>query len=197
MRKITYTMLAAAVLAAAGLALAEDKATKAPDFTLKNYDGKEVKLSDYKGKIVVLEWFNYECPFVKYHYEQASTMNDLAGKYKDKNVVWLAINSTGHQETEKNKQFTAKNNVLHAILDDRSGATGKAYGAKTTPHMFIIDAKGNIVYEGAIDNAPLGKTPKDEKLVNYADKALDELTAGGKVGTAHTKPYGCSVKYSK
>jgi peroxiredoxin len=164
---------------------------------MKNYDGKEVKLSDYKGKIVVLEWFNYECPFVRYHYEKASTMKDLAARYKDKNVVWLSINTTGHQETEKNKEFAEKHKIEYPILDDSSGATGKAYGAKTTPHIFIIETEGNIAYNGALDNAPLGEVPKDEKLINYVDKALEELTSGKTVSTATTKPYGCSVKYGK
>jgi peroxiredoxin len=175
----------------------KEKPVKAPDLTLTNYDGKEHKLADLKGKIVVLEWFNYECPFVKYHYEKAATMKDLAAKYKDKNVVWLAINSTAHQTTEKNKEFAEKHAILYPILDDSSGTVGKAYDAKTTPHIFIIDAGGNIVYNGAIDNAPLGKIPENEKYVNYADKALDELTAGKPVTTAQTKPYGCTVKYAK
>jgi peroxiredoxin len=197
MNRIFLTIAAAAALAVPILFAADEKTSKAPDFTLKNYDGTEVKLADYAGKIVVLEWFNYECPFVKYHYEKATTMNDLAAKYKDKNVVWLAINSTAHQETAKNKEFAEKNKILHLILDDSSGKTGKAYGAKTTPHIFIIDTQGNIAYSGAIDNAPLGNVPNDEKLVNYAEKALEELTAGKTVSMPTTKPYGCSVKYGK
>ena len=196
MNRIILTIAAAAVLTVPMLFAADEKPTKAPDFTLKNYDGMEVKLSDYKGKIVVLEWFNYECPFSRYNYEKTTAVNDLAAKYKDKNVIWLAINSTGHLEIAKNKEFAEKNKVLHPILDDGSGKTGKAYGAKTTPHIFIIDTEGNIAYNGALDNAPLGESPKDEKLVNYADKALEELTAGKSVITATTKPYGCSVKYA-
>jgi peroxiredoxin len=197
MNRIILTIAAAAVLAVPMLFAADEKPTKAPDFTLKNYDGSEVKLADYKGKIIVLEWFNYECPFSRYNYDKTSAVNDLVNKYKDKNIVWLSINSTGHQETEKNKEFAEKNKVLHPILDDSTGTIGKAYGAKTTPHIFIIDTAGNITYEGALDNAPLGKVPEGEKLVNYADKALEELTAGKSVTTATTKPYGCSVKYGK
>ena len=197
MNKIIITIAIAAVLAAQMTLYADEKTTKAPDFTLKNYDGKEVKLADLKGKIVVLEWFNYECPFVKYHYEKASTMKDLAAKYKDRNVVWLAINSTGHQETTKNKEFAEKNKILFPILDDRSGIIGKAYHATTTPHIFIINANGNIIYNGAIDNAPMGKVPQDGKVVNYVDKALEELTTGRTVSTAKTKPYGCTVKYKQ
>jgi peroxiredoxin len=168
---------------------------QAPQFTLKNYDGKEVSLSDYAGKIVVLEWFNYECPFVKYHYEKPKTMASLAAKYKDKDVVWLAVNSTKHLKTEKNKAFAEEHKLGYPILDDRSGKVGRAYSAKTTPHMFIIDAKGRIVYDGGIDNSPMGS--KKEKAVNYVDKALVELTAGKAVSIPKTKPYGCSVKYAR
>jgi len=177
-----------------GLAAETEAANKAPEFTLTNYDGKTISLSDYKGKIVVLEWFNYECPFVKYHYEKANTMVELANKYKDKNVVWLAVNSTKHLTTEKNRDFAEKHKLDYPILDDRSGKVGRAYSAKTTPHMFIIDTKGNIVYDGAIDDSPLGR--KKEGVINYVDKALAELTAGKEVSTPNTKPYGCSVKYA-
>jgi hypothetical protein len=112
-------------------------------------------------------------------------------------VVFLAINSTGHQESTKNKEFAEQFKVSHPILNDSKGTVGKAYGAQTTPHTFIIDAKGNIVYNGAFDNAPLGKTPEGAQYVNYIDKALGELTGGKTVSTQQTKPYGCSVKYGK
>jgi len=196
MNRTILTIAAAAFLAVPIILAADQEPLKAPEFTLKNYDGNEVKLADYKGKIVVLEWFNYECPFVKYHYEKASTMKDLAARYKDRNVVWLAINSTNHLETAKNKDFADKYEIPYPILDDRSGDVGRAYDAKTTPHIFIIDTKGNIAYNGAIDNAPLGKVPEGEKLVNYVDKALEEL-APKPVSIAKTKPYGCTVKYKK
>ncbi len=194
MNKTIITVAVAAVLVASMLFAADEKPAKAPDFTLKNYEGKEVKLADYRGKIVVLEWFNYECPFVRYHYEKASTMKQLAAKYKDKNVVWFAINSTSHQETAKNKEYAEKNKILFPILDDRSGKVGRAYHATNTPQIFIIDPVGNIAYSGAIDNAPLGQVPENEKLVNYVDMALEELTPK-KVSIEKTKPYGCTVKY--
>ena len=197
MNRTIVAITAAAVLAIPMLLSAGEKNAKAPDFTLKNYDGTEVKLADYKGKIVVLEWFNYECPFSRYNHEKTSVISDLVNKYKDKGVVWLAINSTGHQQTAKNKEYAEKHNISYPVLDDSSGKTGKAYGAKTTPHIFIIDTGGSIVYNGALDNAPLGNPPKDEKLINYVDKALEELTAGKPVTTAATKSYGCSVKYGK
>ena len=175
----------------------EPAGKNAPDFTLKSFDGKSVSLSDYKGKIVVLEWFNFECPFVQYHYNKATTMIDLANKYKDKNVTWLSMNSTSHTTTEANIEFAKKHKLPYPILDDRSGQVGHAYGAETTPHIFIIDRRGSIVYEGAIDNSPLGKTQAGEKLINYVDQALAELLAGKPVSTAKTKPYGCTVKYPR
>jgi len=170
----------------------------APDFALKNYDGNEVKLSDYKGKIVVLEWFNYECPFCKYHYDNSTTMVDMAKKYSDQGVVWLAINSTAHQTTELNQQFAQAHNIVFPILDDRNGEVGHKYGAATTPNMFIINKEGKIVYEGAIDNYPLGMITKiGDQEINYVANALDELLAGREISISKTKPYGCSVKYAE
>lgn len=167
----------------------------APPFTLSTFDGKKVSLPDYTGKTVVLEWFNFECPFVRYHYEKPKTMIKLAEKYKDKNVVWLAINSTSHTTPEANRDFEKKYKLPYPILDDRSGRVGHAYGAKTTPHMYVINRRGRIVYEGAIDNAPLGNVPAGQELTNYVDKALEEMTTGRRVSTTKTDPYGCSVKY--
>ncbi len=201
MRRIIFTILAALAVSVlvVGVCHGKEKSGKsekeveAPQFTLTNYDGKKVSLADYKDKIVVLEWLNYECPFVVYHYEKPKTMAGLAAKYKD--MVWLAVNSTKHLTTEKNKDFAEKHKLTYPILDDRLGKVGRAYGAKTTPHMFIIDAKGKIVYDGGIDNSPMGS--KKEKTTNYVDKALAELTAGKAVSTPKTKPYGCSVKYAR
>ena len=197
MNKIIIKIAAIVVLAIPMMLYANEKPVKAPDFKLKNHDGKEVKLADYKDKIVVLEWINHECPFVKYHYEKKSTMKELAARYKEKKVVWLAIDSTNHQKTEKNKKYAEKNKIFHPILDDRSGKIGRAYKATNTPHMFIINTDGNIAYSGAIDNAPLGRVPKDKEYINYVDKALEELTSGKTVSIAKTKPYGCTVKYKK
>jgi len=173
----------------------ESSGKRAPEFELNSFDGKTVSLSDYRGKIVVLEWLNFECPFSRYHYETTSTMVGLANKYKEKNVVWLAVNSTNHTTPEANKTFASKHKLPFMILDDRSGKVGHAYGAVTTPHMYIINPRGRIVYEGAIDDSPLGK--KKEGVVNYVDNALAELTAGKAVSTAKTKPYGCTVKYAQ
>ena len=207
MKKILLAIIAVSILAASAASADESKkeepqpndrpsqVKKAPAFSLKDHNGKTVKLEDYKGKIVVLEWFNYECPFVRYHYEKKPTMVSLANKYKDKNVVWLAVNSTSHLKTSKNKEFAKKNKVSYPILNDRSGKTGRTYGAQTTPHIFIVDKKGDIAYNGAIDDSPLGK--KKDDVINYVDKALAELTKGREVTTKSTEPYGCSVKYAK
>ena len=173
----------------------EPRAKAATPFALSTFDGKKVSLSDYRGKIVVLEWLNFECPFVKHHYDTPKTMIKLADKYKDKNVVWLAINSTSHTTPEANKDFAKQQKLPYPILDDRSGRVGRAYGAKTTPHMYVINRRGRIVYEGAIDNSPLGKASGGKEVINYVDKALEELTTGRRVSMAKTEPYGCSVKY--
>ncbi len=165
----------------------------APPFELNSFDGKTVRLSDYRGKTVVLEWLNFECPFSLYHYKTVKTMANLAKKYKGKNVVWLAINSTSHITQQANIDFAKEHKLAYTILDDRSGKVGHAYGAQTTPHMYIINPRGRIVYEGAIDNAPMGRAK--DSVINYVNEALAGLTTGKAISTARTKPYGCSVKY--
>ena len=204
MKKTIFTMaaiLAISVVILSGCKSKEpaeepEASKKGPEFTLKSFDGKEVSLSDYKGKIVVLEWFNDECPYVRYHYDTVHTMVELANKYKAKNVVWLAINSTNHTTPQQNKDFAAKHNLPYPILDDRPGNVSRAYGATNTPHMFIIDKKSNIAYNGAIDNnTSIDANKKD--VINYVDRALTELTSSKAVSTPKTKPYGCSVKYAR
>jgi len=170
---------------------------QAPAFELSSFTGRKVKLADLTGKIVVLEWFNSDCPFVRYHYDQATTMIDLAKKYKDKNVVWLAVNSTSTTTPQANRQFAEKHKLPYPILDDRAGTVGRQYGARNTPHMFIIDKDGTLAYRGAIDNAPLGKVQGDGTKINYVDQALAELTADKDVTTPTTTPYGCTVKYAQ
>ena len=194
MRKVFLSVTAVAVAFITGQATGAEKAAvgqKAPDFSLKDQSGKTHRLSDYAGKIVVLEWTNPGCPYVKRHYE-AKTMTDLANRYAGRNVVWLAVSTNGN--TQANDAFTSQHGISYPILQD-SGDVAKAYGAKTTPHMFIIDAKGNLAYAGGIDNDPEGD--KGAGRVNYVRKALDELLAGGTVSTPETKSYGCGVKYSK
>ncbi len=172
----------------------------APDFTLKDLDGKDVKLSSFKGKTVVLEWFTPGCPFVKKSHTVGSLVG-TAAKHAKNGVVWLAINSNapGKQGGDPKDSAAAKKtwSLEHPILIDPTGATGKAYGATNTPHMFVIDAKGTLVYAGAIDNSPdgEGKSARDGKLVNYVDAALEDLAAKRAVKTSTTKAYGCGVKY--
>jgi len=166
----------------------------APDFTLVDSAGNEVSLSDFEGKIVVLEWLNPDCPFVQRHYK-AGTMKKLATKYDGEGVVWLTINSTNYMDGAANAKFKADNSLPYTILVDQAGDVGHLYGAKTTPHMYIIDGSGSLVYIGAIDGDPRGN--KGEPAVNYVAVGLDEVLAGKAVTTAETKPYGCSVKCKK
>ncbi|MEW5740258.1 MAG: thioredoxin family protein [Myxococcota bacterium] len=181
-------------------AAAAELGAPAPDFTLKDLDGREVKLSSFKGKTVVLEWFNPECPYVKAAHTKGSLV-DTAKRAAKKGVVWLAVNSgaPGKQGAgaEKSRAGVKAFGLEHPVLLDESGQVGKAYGATNTPHLFVIDAKGVLVYRGAIDNSPdgEGQSPKDGKLLNYVDAALEDLAAGRPVKTNDTKAYGCSVKY--
>lgn len=165
----------------------------APQFSLEDQNGKVVNLSDLKDKIVVLEWFNEECPYCAKQYKDGS-MQAHGAKYAEKGVVWLAINSTKGKTNADNKQIAGDWKIPFPILNDSTGKVGHAYGAKTTPHMFIIN-KGQIAYMGAIDNDAKGDKKGSEK-VNYVSKALDEILAGQSVSEPETKAYGCSVKYA-
>jgi peroxiredoxin len=163
----------------------------APQFSLKDENGKAVNLSDYKGKIIVLEWTNPDCPFVQRHYQQ-HTMTNLASQYKDKGVVWLAINSNGGDNTKADSEWAQQNHLQYPVLDDSEGQVAKAYQAKSTPDMFIINKDGLLAYEGGIDNDPDGD---NAHRVNYVQKALDEILANKSVSTPVTKSYGCGVHY--
>jgi peroxiredoxin len=195
--KVAILGVVGAFLIAAAPASNRDVATAvgspAPDFTLEDQDGSKVSLSDFSGKVVVLEWFNGDCPYVQRHYEE-ETMAKLSSKYKDKEVVWLAINSTHYATKEQNKEWKEKYNLLYPILSDNSGEVGKLYAAKTTPHMYIIDKTGELVYAGGIDDDPGGDS---QERNNYVKKALKEVLAGNPVSIPESKPYGCSVKYAK
>lgn len=171
----------------------------APDFTLQGHDGKTYKLSDYKGKTVVLEWYNDDCPYVVKHYD-SNTMQTLQKDFQDK-VVWFSIISSapgkqGHVDAEgATKLKETRQSFQTAILLDPKGDVGRSYGAKTTPHMYIIDEKGTLQYQGAIDDKPSTKmeTLKDAKPL-FKD-ALTQVLAGKALALRDTKPYGCSVKY--
>ncbi|MBL8763003.1 MAG: thioredoxin family protein [Phycisphaerae bacterium] len=164
----------------------------APDFTLTDTDGKTVSLAEWtkSGNTVVLEWFNPGCPFIVKHHEKNPTFANLSKEFKDKKVAFLAIN-TGASKADLAK---AKKdwNIAYPVALDTDGKVSKMYGAKTTPHCFVIAADGKLVYSGAIDNDSDMAKAGDK---NYVKAALDEILAGKKVTTAETKPYGCPVKY--
>ena len=174
--------------------LPAEMAVKAPDFTLIDQNGTAHTLSGFAGKIVVLEWLNPDCPFVKRHHETKKTMVNLAKAYADKGVVWLGINTTHYFDNAKNKEFVTRLNLPYPVLNDRDGKVGKLYGATRTPEMFIIHKDGTIAYHGAIDDDPKGDKTA---IINYVQQALDELLAGKPVSVPHTSPYGCTVKYAE
>jgi peroxiredoxin len=175
----------------------EPRARRAPDFEMDSFDGRQVKLADYKDQIVVLEWLNLECPQSRYHYDTVPTMVNTAKKYRDKGVVWLAVNSTFKTTPEANREFAEKHKLPYPILDDRAGELARKYGARTTPHIFIIDKEGHIAYDGAVDNAPLGRQEAGAGKLNYVDQALSELIQGRKVSLPSTPPYGTPIKYGR
>ncbi len=173
---------------------------EAPDFELPDLDGKLVKLSSFRGKTVVLEWFNPGCPFVKASHTKGSLLG-TAARHEKNGVVWLAINSgakgkQGHG-VETNREAKESFKFSNPVLLDESGVVGKAYGAQRTPHLYVIDPQGKLVYRGAIDNSPDGEgdSPKDGKLVSYVDAALADLAQNKPVAIPETEAYGCSVKY--
>jgi peroxiredoxin len=178
----------------------------APAFTATGSDGKTYNLSDFQGKWVVLEWHNPECPFVVSQYK--GKMQKLQAKWTKKGVIWLTVNSSaagmeGNLDAAgANADIKATGAHVTAALLDADGTVGHAYGAKTTPHMFVIDPKGILVYNGAIDNAPHEdaiekKTESGDAYVNYVDLALKSGLAGKPIATQTTASYGCGVKYSK
>jgi len=171
----------------------------APDFTLTDLDGKPHTLSQYAGKTVVLEWWNPQCPFVDYAHGKGPLV-DMAAKEMAEGVVWLSINSgaPGKQGAgvEASREGAAKFGMKNPVLLDEDGTVGRTYGAEKTPHMYVVDAKGTLVYRGGLDDAPMGE-PEDGELTAHVANALAELRAGKPVTVAETKAYGCSVKYAK
>ena len=181
-------------------ASALDKGELVPNFTLDSSQKKKVSLADFKGQIVVLEWTNQECPFVKKHYS-SNNMQNLQGESVGKGVIWLSIVSSapgkqGYVTTEQAEKIRLEKGFKStALLLDPEGKTGKAYGAKTTPHIFIIDREGKLAYQGAIDDHPSTDAKDIPKSKNYVQEALTDILAGQKVRTAQTSSYGCGVKY--
>jgi len=197
-------LLAALVTFAASTALfaADSPAvgTNAPDFSLTDSKGKTQSVSQYKGKYVVLEWFNPECPFVKKHYGSGN-MQKLQEEFTGKGVVWLSVDSSapgkeGHLTAEQaNAKMSDWKTKQTALVLDPDGKAGQSYGAKNTPHMFVINPEGKIVYEGAIDSKATANPADITSATNYVKVALDESLGGKAVSNANTKPYGCAVKY--
>lgn len=173
---------------------------QAPDFTLTSVHGESVTLSDYRGKTVVLEWTNYDCPFVKKHYNSGN-MQALQKEAADQGIIWLSICSSapgkqGHFSEEVWTQRIQQSKAAPvAVLLDPSGETGRDYGAKTTPHMFVINAEGKLVYQGAIDSIASARPDDVDKAENYVRNALSALKQGQAAEPSTTRPYGCSVKY--
>lgn len=200
MTRMFHSRLAAlAVLVFALPALAVTPGNKAPDFTLEDTAGQSHTLSKYlgEGKTVVLEWFNPDCPFIVKHHKNHKTMAETYQRFMEQGVVWLAINSGGPglqgHGLERNQRAHEEFAMLNPILLDPTGQVGKLYGAKTSPHMYIITPEGTVIYNGAIDDnrsaGELGKT-------NHVAVALEAHFAGKPVPVAETPPYGCSVKYA-
>ena len=216
MRRLIMTLMVAAcaLLASAAWADSDGPATakgemtvatvgqKAPDFTLADAGGKQHKLSEYRGKYVVLEWVNFDCPFVHKHYSSGN-MQKLQAAAAESEIVWLSICSSapglqgyfeGDALTARIKQEGSK---AAAYLIDADGAVGRIYEAKTTPHMYVIGPDGVLRYAGAIDDRPSTKTADVEGATNYVTSALEASLSGKPVETGWTKSYGCSVKYAK
>lgn len=198
MRKFLTPFLLLAVLAvtaAPAFAIGAVGET-APAFSLKGVDGKTYSLADFKGKTVVLEWVNPNCPFSDRHARE-KTMSDLVKQHGE--IVWLGINSTSADhpnflQPADHQAWAKKNGVNYAILYDETGKIGKAYDAKTTPHLYIVDKTGKIAYNGAIDDDPPGRKAKAER-VNFVGAGLTAAKSGKGLDPASTKPYGCSIKY--
>lgn len=172
----------------------------APNFELTDQDGDVHSLEKYKGKIVVLEWTNAECPFVRKHYD-SKNMQQLQEKYTELGVIWLSINSgapgkQGHLLPEEISSLLTKEGAKQsAYLRDPEGTVGHLYGASTTPHLFVIDKEGLLQYAGAIDDDSSARVESVAEAKNYVSEALDSLLEGKKVPTPYVAPYGCSVKY--
>jgi peroxiredoxin len=182
---------------------------RAPDFSLTDTDGVAVKLSTLRGKTVVLEWFNPDCPFVK-HAHGKGPLKDLAKRMSNDKLVWLTINSNGPNKQgaglERNRLAKTEYGFANRVLLDESGKVGRLYGAAKTPHLFVIDAKGVLVYRGGLDNAPVGVVDDDRPrpagvpagtLVPYLENALSDVSKARRPSQPDTPPYGCTVKYAE
>jgi hypothetical protein len=197
---MTLTRRSALALPALALFPAAALAAPAPGFSLKDADGRVRTLAEFRGKVVVLEWINEGCPYVKKHYQ--GNMQALQKAAEADGVVWLSVCSSapgqqGHVDGAGAKRFIAgKGAAPTAFLLDPTGVAGKAWGAKTTPHMYIVDKAGQLVYQGGIDDKPTANVADIAGATNYVKAALADLKAGRTVKVAFSKPYGCAVKYA-
>lgn len=201
MTRAVHTVLCALAVAfsvVAHAAVAPGQA--APEFTLTAIDGRQYRLSDFRGRHVVLEWFNSECPFVQKHYESGN-MQGLQARYMAKGVAWIGINSTSPRHSNY-RDATRSRAILQdwktsptAFLLDPDGKVGLAYGARTTPHMYIIDPAGKLIYMGGIDDRPSTSARDIPGARNHVAMALDQALSGHPVAESSTRPYGCSIKY--
>ena len=172
----------------------------APTFSLTDTSGKSVSLADFKGKTVVLEWTNHDCPYVRKHYN-GQAMQGLQKKWTDKGVTWLTVISSAPGEQgfvtpeQANKLTTDRGASPTAVLFDAKGEVGRTYGATVTPHMYIIKADGTLAYMGGIDDKATTRLEDLKTAKNFVDTALDEIAQGKQVSTTTSRPYGCTVKY--
>ena len=199
--KLIFTAAVAVAVFAAPVSAAPVVGKAAPNFVAADVNGKPVRLSDFRGKTVVLEWNNPECPYVKKHYGSGNMQKAQAAAARD-GVVWLSINSgapgkQGHMNGAEAKAFVAGSGARPtAYLLDPRGVVGKAYDAKTTPHMFVVNKAGVLVYAGGIDDKPTPRPADVNGAKNYVLAALSEIKAGKAVSVKTSRPYGCTVKYS-
>jgi peroxiredoxin len=194
------SFFALAFLSAGNPLMAQQTGEAAPEFTLMDSNGNEHSLSDFSGQVVVLEWLNHECPFVRKFYN-AGEMQRMQEMYTEDGVVWLSVISSapgkqGHMSPDEiNAAVEEHGSEQTAVLIDEDGAVGRSYNARTTPHMFVIDTDGTLVYNGAMDDQPSANPATLEDAQNYVVLALNATLSGNDVETSSTRPYGCSVKY--
>lgn len=199
-KKILFFVTSMILLTAPPGLAAVNTGDPAPDFTLKDSYGQEQSLSSYRGKFIVLEWINHDCPFVGKHYGSGN-MQRLQKKYTQEAVIWFSVSSSapgkqghyGHEEA--NRLTKEKGAAPTAVLLDFDGTVGRMYGAKTTPHIFIVDPQGLLIYQGAIDSIPGTHTADVARAANYVELTLDAAMNGRPVEISSTKSYGCSIKY--
>lgn len=201
-RRIVPTSLLILIALSATFARAVQPGEPAPDFTAQDTHGQTHTLAQYKGKYVVLEWHNHECPYTRKHYASGN-MQRLQREWTSKGVIWFTVISSapgqqGYMTADQENAFLQQANASPtAVLLDPSGQLGHLYGAKTTPHMFVINPEGVLVYDGAIDDQPTTDPSDMSSAHNYVSEALQESMSGKAVTTPTTRSYGCSVKYAR